>query len=241
MSAVESLVNLIHREVTRVMARNTRRTPAVVDSWDPDTYAAKYKLMPDSADQAVITGLISHHTPQTGKGFGWHFAPNIGDHGYLEFHEDDREAAFSSGGTFNDMFKPVRTQAGETQYISKWGHVLYFKDDGSVTIKNGNKQKKAAQQTTSTGSGTNAPANDTKPAKQSAITLTNDGNVTITCANDCIVNAADKIVFTVPKFIINGVTYLGGADAGNQLAMKGTVDTEGNADIGNLSNKAFTK
>lgn len=135
MSWHEALVNIVHREVLRVMHRNTRRTPVIVDGYDPITHAAKFKLMPDSVDTAVITGWVPLHTPQTGNNFGWHMPPNIGDHGWLDFHESDREGATFTGAAFNDKFKPVVTQAGELQYITKWGHVLYFKNDGTLTIK----------------------------------------------------------------------------------------------------------
>ncbi len=135
MSNSEALVNLIHREVIRVLHRNTRRTPVIVDSYDPTTYAAKFKLMPDSVDQPVITGWIPLHTLQSGNNFGWHSPPAIGDHGWLDFHEDDREAAFFSAATFNDQFKPVQVQAGELMYQHKSGSQVYFKQDGTVTIK----------------------------------------------------------------------------------------------------------
>jgi uncharacterized protein involved in type VI secretion and phage assembly len=134
----EALLNLIHREVFRVLARSTRRTPAVVDSYDPTTYAAKFKLMPDSEDTAVVTGWISLGTPQSGNNYGWHQPPEIGAHGWLEFHEGDREAAVWHASQFNDQFQPVQTQSGETQYITKWGSLVYFKNDGSVTIKDKN-------------------------------------------------------------------------------------------------------
>ena len=135
MSVHEQLVNMIHREVVRVLHRNTRRTPVIVDSYDPATYAAKFKLMPDSVTTPVITGWIPLHTLQSGNNFGWHSPPNIGDHGWLDFHEDDREAGFYSAATFNDQFKPVQVQAGELMYQHKSGSQIYFKQDGTVTIK----------------------------------------------------------------------------------------------------------
>jgi phage baseplate assembly protein gpV len=131
----EALINLIHREALRVLHRNTRRTPVVVDSYDPKTYAAKFKLQPDSIEQDVVTGWIPLHTLQSGNNFGWHSPPNVGDHGWLDFHEDDREGGTFTAATFNDKFQPVQVQAGEVMYQHKTGSQIYFKTDGTVTIK----------------------------------------------------------------------------------------------------------
>lgn len=54
------------------------------------------------------------------------------------------------------------------------------------------------------------------------------------------------INLTAPNIVHNGITFLGGADANNPLAMgpgnlPGTVDTMGNMDVANLATKAFTK
>jgi phage baseplate assembly protein gpV len=141
MSAHEALINFIHREVERAVARHTQRTPVVVDGFDPKTHTAKFKLMPDSEDTAVITGWIPLQTQQTGNNFGWHMPPNIGDHGWLEFHDDDREAGNFVHASFNDQFQPVSSvQAGEWFYKHRSGSSIYYKSDGSVTItdKGGN-------------------------------------------------------------------------------------------------------
>jgi hypothetical protein len=134
----EALINLIHREALRVIHRSTRRTPVTVDSFDPKTYSSKFKLQPDSIEQDVTTGLIPLHTLQSGNGFGWHSPPNIGDHGWLDFHEDDREGGTFTNATFNDKFKPIEVQAGELLYQHKTGSQIYFKTDGTVTIKDKN-------------------------------------------------------------------------------------------------------
>jgi Type VI secretion system/phage-baseplate injector OB domain len=215
MSWHEALVNLIHREVLRVMHRNTRRTPVIVDSYDPATHAAKFKLMPDSMDQAVITGWVPLHTPQTGNNYGWHQPPNIGDHGWLDFHEDDREGATFTGAAFNDQLKPLQTQAGELQYQTIWGHTIYFKQDGSLTFKNGNKS----------GAGGTAQKPPGGSSTQGSIVIDPSGNVTITGV----------------KIILAGTVYLGGADASNAVAMLGSVDSHGDTEQSNLATKAFAK
>lgn len=56
------------------------------------------------------------------------------------------------------------------------------------------------------------------------------------------VKAEDGVVtIKAAKIVLDGTIYLGGADAGNPVAMLGTLDTAGNADVSNLSTVAFTK
>lgn len=132
MSANEGLINLIHREVARVLDRRTRRIPAIVDSWDGNTYSVKVKFQPEG----TLSGWIPMETTQASKGnSGHHIAPNINDHGWVEFHEDDREAAIFVAATFNDKFPPFNIAAGEHYYKQpNTGATYYFKNDGSVTV-----------------------------------------------------------------------------------------------------------
>lgn len=211
----EAIANIVHREVLRVLHRNTRRTPVVVDSYDPATYAAKFKLMPDSVDQAVITGWIPLNTSQTGNNYGWHHPPNIGDHGWLEFHEDDREAAFFTAATFNDQLKPLQTQPGELQYQTIWGHVIYAKQDGSLTLKNGTKS----------GSGGTAKNPPSGSSTQGSIVIDSSGNITIT-GNKIVLVPTDKV-------------YLGGSSASKPVSAQGTTDSDSppNTDTANFLTK----
>jgi hypothetical protein len=142
MSEHDALANWVHMEVMRVLHRTTRRTPVQVDGYDDKTHAVKLKLMPDSMDGSdpVITGWVPLPTPQGGNGFGWHMPPNINDHGWVEFHDSDREAGQYVGGVFNDKFKPIAgVKAGEWLYKNAWGTLINFKADGSATVadKNG--------------------------------------------------------------------------------------------------------
>ncbi|VTZ27570.1 conserved hypothetical protein [Methylocella tundrae] len=51
----------------------------------------------------------------------------------------------------------------------------------------------------------------------------------------------DTITLTAPKIVLDGMVYLGGADASLPASMKGTIDTAGDADISNLAQKVFVK
>lgn len=130
MSAHEGLVNLIHREVLRVLNRSARRTPCIIDSWDAATHSVRVRFQPED----TLSGLIPVQTAQAGSQFGLHIAPNINDHGWVEFHEDDREAGVFVSSMFNDNFLPVAVAPGEYLYKHSSGSSIYFKSDGTVTI-----------------------------------------------------------------------------------------------------------
>ena len=95
---IEGLRNIIHQEVQRFLDRRIRRVPCIVDSYRGDLHAVKVKLQP-SGD---LTGWIQIETDQVGS----LVAPNIGDPGWLEFHEADRRAAVFVGSNHNDNFPP---------------------------------------------------------------------------------------------------------------------------------------
>lgn len=129
----EALRNLIHREVLRVLDRRTRPMPCVVDAYDPSTFTVKVKLQPSG----TLTGWVQLKQAATGDGFGDQAAPNIGDPGWLTFHENDPRAPVFEGTVSNALFPAVPIQAGERLIKMKWGQSLYFKNDGSVTVLDG--------------------------------------------------------------------------------------------------------
>lgn len=125
---IEALRNVIHREVQRVMDRRIRRIPCIVDAYNPSQHTVKVKLQPSG----TLTGWMQIETDQVGL----MIAPNVGDPGWLEFHEADRRAAVFVGSNHNDNFPPPKViAAGEWYYQNKSGSSLYFKTDGSVTAK----------------------------------------------------------------------------------------------------------
>lgn len=125
---IEALRNFIHREVLRVLDRRTRRVPCLVDSYNPLQHTVKVKLQPEG----TLTGWLQIQADQV----GWQIAPNIGDPGWIEFHEMDRRAAVFVGSNHNDLNPPpVQIQAGEWHYQNDFGALLYFKNDGSILAR----------------------------------------------------------------------------------------------------------
>jgi hypothetical protein len=186
MSATEDFLNLIHREIMATMDRMTRRQPGIVDSYDPETHAIKLKLMPDSGEgeTPVITGWIPLHTQQTGNQFGWHSPPNIGDPGWIEFHEFDREGGTFQQATFNDNFPPDKTvEAGELKYIHKSKTSIYFDKDGNITI---------------TGMNTSDGKGGGQDNSKQTIVLKKDGSTSFTdkAGQSVVMNGTDTIAIT---------------------------------------------
>jgi hypothetical protein len=221
MSDHEALVNLIHREILRVQHRSTRRTPGVVDSYDKETHSVKVKLMPDSIDdgQPVVTGWLPLHPLQTGNKAGWHSPPNIKDHGWIEFHDDDREAGHFQVATFNDKFPPDKTvEAGELKYIHPGTQTqIYFDKNGNITIRGQNTSNaNGGNNNNGAGGGTNQDNSKQTIVLKSdgsitiqdksgngKIVLDGNGNMTFTCVKYTI-NATGEIDLNCSKVVING-------------------------------------
>lgn len=176
MNYSEDLVNLIHAEVMRVLHRTTRRTPVKVSGYDKKTHAVKLKLMPESNDDQnpVETGWIPLHTFQTGEKSGFYSPPNINDHGWLEFSDDDREGGTFTHAAFNDKFPPDDTvEAGELKYVHPATQSqIYFSKDGTITIRG---------QNTSNANGGNKKGSDDN--HQQTFVLKADGTTHVTDKN----------------------------------------------------------
>lgn len=128
----DALLNIVHREVTRVMAATPRRIGCVVDGYNPQQHTVRITTRPDG----VLSGWVQIAADQIGS----LVAPSVGDPGWLEFHEGDGDAPVFVGSSHNDLVPPpAQIEAGERLYKHKSGSSHYFKNDGSVALtdKNG--------------------------------------------------------------------------------------------------------
>lgn len=179
MSITEGLRNLIHREVQRVLDRRSRRTPCIVDSYDGTTHRVKVKLQPEG----TLSGWMQIETAT----IGLLIAPNIGDPGWIEFHENDRRAGvFVASAHNNAKPPPLKISAGEFFYQQPGTNSsLYIKNDGSVTwtdkagtIIQGDGQGNA-NVTASTAVTINAPAINLGPSGQAPHKLVTDAMIAL--------------------------------------------------------------
>lgn len=173
---MEGLLDVIRREVFRVLARHTRETAGIVTGWDPKAHAVKVKLQPEG----VETGWIPLRTLQTGSSHGLHIAPSVGDPLAVAFHEDDREAGTIMGAFFTDKHPPVEVKEGEYLYRHKSKAEFYFKEDGTVWIKG-------------------------KGGDTSVLELKSDGSISIRRGTAEIgITTSDHVFVTAPKTYIGG-------------------------------------
>lgn len=125
--SIEGLNDRVHHEAQRVLDRRMRRTPCIVTAYRGDIHAVKVMILPAQTN----TNWLSVETTQIGEVI----APNIGDPGWLDFHEDDRRAAVFVGSTHNDQHPvPQAINAGERLVKTSFGSSAYYKNDGSITF-----------------------------------------------------------------------------------------------------------
>jgi hypothetical protein len=123
---MEGMRNLIHLEVQRFLDRRIRRTPCVVTGYRGDLHAVKVTHQP--------TGQQSGWYVVQADQIGSLVAPNIGDPGWLDPHENDRRAMVFVGTNHNDLF-PVPQQINPGERLTRvFGSTIYQKNDGSVEI-----------------------------------------------------------------------------------------------------------
>lgn len=84
-------------------------------------------------------------------------------------------------------------------------------------------------------------AEDIEAQRGTARLRTTDTAASLECGSSSVKVEDGKITLTAAKIVLAGTYYLGGADAANPVAMEGTVDTAGNADVTNLATTGFTK
>ena len=84
-------------------------------------------------------------------------------------------------------------------------------------------------------------AEDIEAQRGTARLRTTDTAASLECGSSSVKVEDGKITLTAAKIVLAGTYYLGGADAANPVAMEGTVDTAGNADVTNLATTGFTQ
>jgi hypothetical protein len=124
---MEGLRNIIHLEVQRFLDRRIRKTACTVTGYRGDLHAVKVIYQPSGQQ----SGWILVEVDQLGN----LVAPNIGDPGWLDPHENDRRAMVFVGSNHNDLNPvPQPINAGERLTKTSFGSSIYFKNDGSVTV-----------------------------------------------------------------------------------------------------------
>jgi uncharacterized protein involved in type VI secretion and phage assembly len=179
---VYSLIERYHRNKLGGAVHHERH--AIVTSYDPDKYLAKVMFMPGGQ----VSGWLPIETGHIGEQYGVAVGlqpgdgKNQGDQVIVRYQEGDLESGKIVQRVHSDNEKPPKVQSGEMVLWTRFrksdggpnsaqgaqggtGQQIYFKNDGSLTITDGN-----------------------------GFTLTADGqgNATLTCKNYTI-NASGNI------------------------------------------------
>lgn len=128
---MEDLMNIIRREVHRVVAQWNKTLVGTVSSYDPDQHAAKVLLQPEG----IESGWIPIGTQHIGNGFGVMVGLEIGDQVEIGFQQGDQSAPRIIGRFHSEEEKPPRVEAGEVLLKHKSGSTIFFDKSGNVHIK----------------------------------------------------------------------------------------------------------
>ncbi len=128
---MDGVLNLIRREVGRVMSRLATPKCGTVTAYDPATYSAKVLLHPEE----VETGWLPVRTPWSGNGWGMFCPPTPGDEVEIQFQEGGKQAPYIALRAFGDRFRPLAVPSGEFWLVDKLGNS--FKFSGGKVLVNG--------------------------------------------------------------------------------------------------------
>jgi phage gp45-like len=130
MADMESLLNIVRREVERGIARFQPWSIGTISSYDPATRTAKVQLQPEDTQ----TGWLPIASQAVGNGFGLNIGPHTGTSCLIHFQGGDREAGIIMGFFFTDDEKPVSVDEGEIVIKTEWGSAVSMLKDGSVLL-----------------------------------------------------------------------------------------------------------
>jgi hypothetical protein len=131
MRNIEHLLNVVRREVYRVMQTYSHGKIAEVTSYDPKTHMAKVKFKPRDNE----SGWLPIQTHHVGDGFGVLVGLSKGDIVKVEPHNGDPNAMQITTRYHHDKAKPPKVESGEMLMKDKNGTTIFFDKDGNLHIK----------------------------------------------------------------------------------------------------------
>ncbi len=207
---MEDLKNLIRREIALYLTGRATTRIGLVDSYDPNTHAAKVRFQPEN----TLSGWIPIGAAATGNNFGVHFAPNIEDQVMVHFLEGEHEAGVIGMRLYSDQDRPLPVPAGEMWIVHKTGSGLTLKGDGSTNIT-----AHGLMQTT-VGDGATSDITGDVTTTISGSNATTAASHTVT--GDLTVSADNAISLSAPSTAIDG-----SASVSDGLAVTGSLTVDG--------------
>lgn len=185
--SIDALLNTIRAHSQMAQGEKTGNRVGEITAYDPNKYAVKVKMWPDTQESL---GWIPLASPWIGNGWGLVGGPSIGDQVKIAFDREDQDAGVVVGRMFNDVDQPPAVPSGEFWIVHKSGAMVKFHNDGTVEIVAASTMKYTAAQhhfvgpvlmdNTLTGNGGIAISGDNGTGNASTITgnLNTTGTIT---------------------------------------------------------------
>lgn len=185
--SIDALFNVIRAHSQMAQGEKTGNRVGEITAYDPNKYAVKVKMWPDTQESL---GWIPLASPWIGNGWGLVAGPSIGDQVKIAFDREDQDAGVVVGRMFNDVDQPPAVPSGEFWIVHKSGSLVKFHNDGTVEIVAASTMKYTAAQhhfvgpvlmdNTLTGNGGIAISGDNGTGNASTITgnLNTTGTIT---------------------------------------------------------------
>jgi uncharacterized protein involved in type VI secretion and phage assembly len=178
--------NWVRREIDAAFAGRGARI-GIVDTYDPNRYAARVMLMPEGK----LTNWLPIRSAAVGAGWGFLTPPLPGTQVKVIFQEDDVDSGVIIGGVFDlDHAAPTGCPAGEFWLVHQSGSLLKFHNDGSVEVI-------SHQNLTATVGG------DLSATVTGKTTVTSTGDVALTSSGKVAVTASSEITMSAPAIALN--------------------------------------
>jgi phage gp45-like len=108
----------------------------IVQSYDPDTPAARVRLQPEDLDNpdATLTGWLPVPSIWVGDGWGLDAPVSPGDQVEVKFVGAEIESGYISGRFFSDRMRPIGAKSGEFFLRHKGGAFIKLTNDGKLAV-----------------------------------------------------------------------------------------------------------
>ncbi|WP_318833707.1 phage baseplate assembly protein V [Burkholderia cepacia] len=141
--SIDALLNTIRAHSQMAQGEKTGNRVGEITAYDPNKYAVKVKMWPDTQESL---GWIPLASPWIGNGWGLVGGPSIGDQVKIAFDREDQDAGVVVGRMFNDVDQPPAVPSGEFWIVHKSGSLVKFHNDGTVEITAASTMKYTAAQ-----------------------------------------------------------------------------------------------
>lgn len=168
---IDAFLNQIRAHSQMAQGEKTSHRVGIVTAYDPNKYAVKVKMWPDTQESL---GWIPLASTYIGNGWGLVAAPSIGDQVIIAFDREDQDAGVVIGRFFTDVEQPPAAPSGEFWIVHKTGNYLKFTNDGNVSLNvTGNLNATVGGNMTA-----NVTGNANTNAAQANVTATSSASVT---------------------------------------------------------------